>query len=97
LDRWSGDSNGIDNVSPPNGFDTGATRELPQRGRPSALTKARSLLMLLLATCKETQLALEAAANALDTDLTADLGAMIERSEAELVELNAKIKALPLS
>jgi hypothetical protein len=42
-------------------------------------------------------LALEAAANALDTDLTADLGAMIERSEAELVELNAKIKALPLS
>jgi hypothetical protein len=63
----------------------------------AALTKARSLLMLLLATCKETQLALEAAANALDTDLTADLGAMIERSEAELVELNAKIKALPLS
>jgi hypothetical protein len=60
----------------------------------AALTRARSLLMLLLATCKETQLALEAAANALDTDLTADLKAMIERSEAELVELNAKIKAL---
>jgi hypothetical protein len=60
----------------------------------AALTKARSLLMLLLATCKETQLALEAAANALDTDLTADLKAMIERSEAELVELNATIKAL---
>jgi hypothetical protein len=61
----------------------------------AALTKARSLLLLLLATCKETQLALEAAANALDTDLTTDLRAMIERSEAKLVALNAKIKALP--
>ena len=61
----------------------------------AALTKARSLLLLLLATCKETQLALEAAANVLDTDLTADLKAMIERSEAELQALNAKIKALP--
>ena len=50
--------------------------------------------MLLLATCKETQLALEAAANVLDTDLTADLVAMIERSEAELVELTDKIKTL---
>ena len=61
----------------------------------AALTKARSLLLLLLATCKETQLALEAASNVLDTDLTADLKAMIERSEAELEALNAKIKALP--
>ena len=61
----------------------------------AALTKARSLLMLLLATCKETQLALEAAANVLDTELTADIKAMIERSEAELEALNAKIKALP--
>jgi hypothetical protein len=58
------------------------------------LKKARSLLMLLLATAKETQLALEAAANVLDTDLTTDLEAMIERSEAELKALNAKIKAL---
>jgi hypothetical protein len=63
----------------------------------AALTKARSLLMLLLATCKETQLALEATANVLDTDLTADLVAMIERSEDELVALNARIKALPAS
>jgi hypothetical protein len=60
----------------------------------AALTKARSLLMLLLATCKETQLALQAAANVLDTDLTKDLGAMIERSEGELTALNAKIEAL---
>ena len=61
---------------------------------PAALKKARSLLILLLATCKETQLALDAAANALDTDLTADLGAMIERSERELVVLTEKINAL---
>jgi hypothetical protein len=60
----------------------------------AALTKARSLLMLLLATCKETQLALRAAANVLDTDLSADLGAMIERSEGELTVLKAKIEAL---
>jgi hypothetical protein len=60
----------------------------------AALTKARSLLMLLLATCKETQLALQAAANVLDTDLTRDLGAMIERSEGELIALNAKIETL---
>ena len=60
----------------------------------AALTKARSLLMLLLATCRETQLALGAAANVLDTELTKDLGEMIERSEGELVALNAKIKAL---
>jgi hypothetical protein len=63
----------------------------------ASLTKARSLLLLLLATCRETQLALEAAANVLDTDLTADLKAMIERSEGELRELNAKIEALPAS
>lgn len=59
------------------------------------LNQARSLLILLLATCKQTQLALEAAANALDTDLTRDLGAMIERTETELDALSAKIDALP--
>jgi hypothetical protein len=58
------------------------------------LTKARSMLILLLATCKESLLALEAAANVLDTDLTKDLAAMIARSETELVALNAKIEAL---
>lgn len=50
------------------------------------------MLILLLATCNETLLALEAAANVVDTDLTADLKAMIERSEGELKELNRKIK-----
>jgi len=55
------------------------------------LRKARSLLMLLLATCRETQLALEAAGNALDTDLTNELGRMIERTESELLALNEQI------
>ena len=50
--------------------------------------------MLLLATCKQSQIALEAAANALDTDLTHDLAAMIERTERELTALNDKIHAL---
>ena len=61
----------------------------------ATLTQARSMLILLLATCRQTQIALEAAANALDTDLTSDLGAMIERTEAELATLTDKIKALP--
>ena len=51
------------------------------------------MLILLLATCKQTQVALEAAGNALDTDLTTDLAAMIERSESELVALTEKIRA----
>jgi hypothetical protein len=59
----------------------------------ATLRKARSLLLLLLATCKQTQLALEAAANVLDTDLTNDLGAMIERTEAEVVALTEQIEA----
>jgi hypothetical protein len=58
------------------------------------LTQARSMLILLLATCKQTETALQAAANALDTDLTTDLGAMIERTERELEALTAKIGAL---
>jgi hypothetical protein len=60
----------------------------------AALTKARSMLILLLGTCKQTQIALEAAANVLDTDLTRDLGAMIERTERELTALDDKIQAL---
>ena len=61
----------------------------------ATLTQARSMLMLLLATCKQTEATLQAASNALDTDLTGDLHRMIERSEGELIALNAKIKALP--
>ena len=61
----------------------------------ATLMQARSMLMLLLATCKQTEIALEAAANALDTDLTSDLSVMIERTEAELAALIGKIEALP--
>lgn len=53
------------------------------------------MLVLLLATCKQTQVALGAAANELDTDLASDLGLMIERTERELVTLTEKIDALP--
>ena len=60
----------------------------------ASLTKARSMLILLLATCKQSQIALEAAANVLDTELTRDLGEMIERTERELAALTAKIEAL---
>lgn len=59
-----------------------------------AMNKARSMLMILLATCKQSLLALEAAANLLDTDLTQDLQAMVNRSEDELMALSAKIEAL---
>ena len=60
----------------------------------AALKKARSMLVLLLATCQQTLLALEAAANALDTDLTSDLTALIERSERELEALTLKLERL---
>jgi hypothetical protein len=61
----------------------------------ATLTQARSMLVLLLATCKQSQTALEAAGNVLDTDLTRDLGAMVERTERELTALTDKIRALP--
>jgi hypothetical protein len=61
----------------------------------ATLTQARSMLILLLATCKQTQIALEAAANVLDTDLTSVLGVMIDRTEGELGALTEKIQALP--
>lgn len=67
---------------------------MPRMEDLSRLTQARSLLILLLATCKQTQLALEAASNVLDTGLSRDLEAMIERTEGELKEMNAKIEAL---
>jgi len=57
------------------------------------LKKARSMLLLLLATCQQTLLALEATGNVLDTDLTEGLSAMIERSETELAHLKDKIDA----
>jgi hypothetical protein len=61
-------------------------------GGPSSAHQALSIL--LLATCKQTQLALEAAANLLDTGLSRDLETMIERTKSELKEMNATIQAL---
>lgn len=60
----------------------------------ATLTKARSLLTILLATCHETLLALEAAANVLDTQLTNDLRLMIERTEEELRVVSEKLAEL---
>ena len=61
----------------------------------SRLTQARSLLILLLATCKQTQLALEAAANVLDTGLSRDLETMIERTESERLPFLARASIGP--
>ena len=58
------------------------------------LTKARSMLVILLATCKQTLLVLDAVANVLDTDMTEDLRAMIARSEGELAVLDDRIASL---
>lgn len=60
----------------------------------ATLTQARSMLILLLAACQQTETVLEAAANALDTNLTSDLAAMIERTEGELESLTAKLNNL---
>jgi hypothetical protein len=51
------------------------------------------MLVLLLATCNQTLLALEAAGNVLDTDLTELLTTMIDRSEQELLSLKTRIEA----
>jgi hypothetical protein len=61
----------------------------------ASLKQARSMLILLLAACKQTQTALGAAANALDTDLVSLLDAMIERTECELTALTEKLQGLP--
>ena len=59
-----------------------------------ALTKARSLMLILIATCEQTLLALDAAGNVLDTDMTEDLRQMIARSQQELSVMDGKLVAL---
>ena len=59
-----------------------------------ALTKARSLLIILLATCEQTLLGLDAAATVLDGDMTEDLRRMITRTQGELDALNNTFTAL---
>jgi hypothetical protein len=71
----------------PGGTDTAGMDDLPD------VTRARSMLTILLATAKETLLALEAVANVVDADLTEDLRAMISRSERELEALVQKTGA----
>lgn len=56
-----------------------------------ALTKARSMLLILLATCRETLTALDAAGNELDVEMTEDLRRMIARTEDELEVLTEKL------
>ena len=56
-----------------------------------SLVKARSMLLILLGTCDQTLVALQAAANVLDTGLTEDLSRMIDRTHAELKELDRKL------
>lgn len=58
-----------------------------------AVNKARSLLIILLATCEQTLLALDAANNVFDTDMTDDLRRMIARTGGELEKLTAKLDA----
>ena len=55
------------------------------------LVQQRSMLVILLAACTAAQTAFQAADNAIDTELRDDLTKMIERSEAELEKLDAKI------
>ena len=59
----------------------------------AAIKKARSLLVILLATSRETLLALEATGNLVDEELHDDLRRMVERSQRELNMLSAKIDA----
>jgi hypothetical protein len=60
----------------------------------AALVKARSMLVILLATCETTQLALDAAGNILDSDMTEDLRRMIDRTKGELAVMDQQIAAL---
>jgi hypothetical protein len=55
------------------------------------LVKQRSMLVILIAACSSARTAFEAADNAVDSELCADLSRMIERSEAELAKLNHAI------
>jgi hypothetical protein len=57
------------------------------------LVRQRSMLVILIAACSTARTAFEAADNAVDAELRADLNRMIERSEAELQKLNRAIDA----
>ena len=65
-----------------------------ERDTEEALRKARSMLIILLATCEQTLLALDAAANVLDIDVTDDLRRMISRTQAEVAVMDDKLASL---
>lgn len=56
------------------------------------LLKQRSMLVILIAACSTARTAFEAADNAIDAALLADLSGMIERSEGELEKVNRRIE-----
>jgi hypothetical protein len=58
----------------------------------SSLLKQRSMLVILIAACSTARTAFEAADNAIDGELRADLSKMIARSERELAKLNQQIE-----
>ena len=55
------------------------------------LLQQRSMLVILLSACTAAQTAFQAAHNAIDAELRADLAKMIARSERELTKLNLLI------
>jgi len=57
-----------------------------------AIIKARSLLVILVATCEQTLLALDVADNLLDRGMTENLRLMIARSKDEIETLNQKLE-----
>jgi hypothetical protein len=61
-----------------------------------AMTKARSMLIILVASCEQTLLALDAAGNVLDRDMADDLRLMIARSKSEIEALNKKLQPAEL-
>jgi hypothetical protein len=59
-----------------------------------ALTKLRSMLTILLATCQQTLLVLEATDYALSSSLDDDLRKLVERLERDLQQLIDTLDAL---
>ena len=59
-----------------------------------ALTKARSMLILLQATCRQTLHALDATDNALSPGTADELRKMVERAERDLKAVTVKLDSL---
>lgn len=59
-----------------------------------ALTKARSLLIVLVATCEQTLLVLDAAGESVKSDIAEDIRWMVARVQSDLQELDEKLTDL---